>query len=226
MRLREIFDTKFRDTKFPAMHDTVNFTPDKIGQKHGYYSQVKSTPNNPHEVYKSTKRSFLYNLPIDQPNETIVDAYYDWVKAIAPYAKSNPYLPRVYVVDDKTDVTGKIKPRYQMEKLVDYHEVPLNVLYALYYKEVYEASRYVIDEIEDNVSPENFDGVITNLWLTIINDVRKNSTNNSKIQQALDIIKDLCDTKEYERDMHMGNFMIRLTSIGPQIVFTDPIMTP
>ncbi|KAI9549464.1 hypothetical protein GHT06_001864 [Daphnia sinensis] len=59
------------------------------------------------------------------------NAYYAWVKTIAPYMKSNPYLPRVYVVDDRTDARGSKNPRYKMEKLYSPSELSMDALLGM-----------------------------------------------------------------------------------------------
>lgn len=46
-------------------------------------------------------------------------------------------------------------------------------------------------------------------------------TKNPKLKEALRLMELLF--KKYVPDVHSGNVMFRLTNIGPQLVFTDPI---
>lgn len=185
--------------------------------------------DNPHEIYKSTIKSFKHDPDTKSPADDTIDAYYDWVKAIAPYAKSNPYLPRVYVVNDNADETGNIKPQYHMEKLFDFRKAPTSMLYAIIYKEspTPEQAEVAINKIKQKIQH----GKITpeegkfQLWYDICNHIKINSRNDPLIQEVLDIIAQLVRKKGYKKDMHSGNFMIRRTSIGPQIVVTDPVCT-
>ena len=229
MKLHEIVDTQFRDTPVDVdVDDDSNSNNDLIGA--GYYSRVHQPRDNPHEVHKTTKARFKYDTGATVPIDDSVDPYYDWVKAIAPYAKSNPYLPRVYVADSKSlRRTGELKPHYQLEKLFDHKAISSSVLYVLYYKEMAnhdKADAYIETmekQIDNNlISPEH---AMSDLWLQIIKCIKYNVRKDPQIQQALDIVTQLIVDRGYADDMHSGNFMIRLTSIGPQIVITDPLLT-
>lgn len=95
MKINEIVDTEFRDSQ--NTQNTVSKLKNTKLLGAGYYSTAHQPRNNPFEIYKASKRPFNYDNLSLYPVDNDIDPYYDWVKAIAPYVKSNPYLPRVYV---------------------------------------------------------------------------------------------------------------------------------
>ena len=228
MRITEIVDTVFRDTKFPSIYkspsvpdndDDTDVNAYKPPSNSGFFGVVKPTPRNPHEVYKTTKRSF----DGDDPDSDYYDGYYAWVTTIAPYAKSNPYLPRVRVIDKKTDLNNQIKPRYQLEKLVNYTEVSYKTLHALYLKEVPGATDELFTELRTRKYHQHNKKLI---WLDIIYGVINTADEHSGTNPQADELVHLMDvaSNNAEPDLeNPDNAMIRLTSVGPQIVFVDPI---
>lgn len=232
MKLREIFDTNFRDTKFPGSHkgrtmddeekDINTFRPPSDS---GMFGVVKPTPRNPHEVYKTTKTSFDENDPDDEDEygHYTYDGYYAWVTTIAPYAKSNPYLPRVYVIDKKTDKNNRIRPRYQMEKLLNYNEVQFSVLRALYMKEVPDATDEMFDELKyGNHYQSNKKLIWMNIIAGVFNTVDEYPGTNPQADELVELIDKVSGGNEPDTE-NVDNAMIRQTSTGPQIVFTDPV---
>lgn len=201
MKITEIIDTSFINTP-----DTTVASPHS---KTGVYGSV-SDDDDPFMVHKSTNRV------IEDP-----DAYYHWVTAIGPWIKSNPYLPRVYVVN-KNESTWGIKPSYKIEKLVDYTQVPIEVLVSLYYKEIPRPSDLKINDLIEYSKTEYTEAKKV-LWKDIISEVTHPGNQNKNIKQAIDIIYRLISRGLGSYDLHMGNFMIRMGPVGPQIVITDPI---
>lgn len=234
MKLREIVDTQFRDTKFPGMHksrpmddnneeeDINTFRPPSDS---GMFGIVKTIPRNPHEVYKTTKYSFDETDPddVDENGQHTYDGYYAWVNTIAPYASSNPYLPRVYVIDKKSDENNRIRPRYQMEKLLTYNEVQFSVLRALYLKEVPNSTNEMFDELKHG---DHYQSNKKHIWMKIISGVFDTVNDypgtNPQADELVELIDKVSGDQEPDTD-NVDNAMLRLTSKGPQIVFTDPV---
>lgn len=236
MRLFELFEPEFKDTK-----KTVNYDRRTLAKKgydsppsdnelgRGLYSVVKHDPSDNHMVVKSEKGAYASEF-MDR------NAYYAWVKTIAPYMKSNPYLPRVYVVDDRTDARGSKNPRYKMEKLYSPTELSMDALLGM--AEKMQGDGAVDEDAALNVYNTYYHGEFETeeiafekfkLWfwkehvvnLDFLHQARKHDDN---LQQAFDLVKSLVSTSDhFTTDMHSGNFMVRLTPYGPQLVFTDPI---
>lgn len=203
MKLSEIIDTEFINV--PDDTDTKSLK--KLGT--GVHASVVND-EDPFMVRKSQLRTK------DDP-----DAYYHWVKAIAPYISSNPYLPRVYVVNDNKSDWG-MTPTYKMEKLVDYTQVPLDVLISLYYKEVPNPSDVYIDDLVSYTATEPLEKEKM-LWKKITQAVLHPGQENKHIDQAINIVYMLINKNLGHFDLHPGNFMIRMGKFGPQLVITDPI---
>jgi hypothetical protein len=240
MKLFELFEPEFKDTKKTVDYDRKKLSnkaykdPSKDELGKGLYSRVRTDPHDPHMAIKSEKGAYdVFKMDYN--------AYYAWVKAISPYMKSNPYLPRVYVIDDRTDASGSKNPRYKMEKLYSPDEVNLKVLLALAEKlydeqtmrdirieakQVYDQyydGQYGTDEIAKNKFKLYF-------WREYIANSYKlwelgDESDDENLKQALAIVKSLITgpDAQHSEDMHDGNFMIRITPHGPQLVFTDPI---
>jgi hypothetical protein len=60
-------------------------------------------------------------------------------------------------------------------------------------------------------------GVISNNFIKKLHGI------NPQFAKALIIVRKLINKYKFYTDLHAGNVMIRLTSVGPQIVLTDPL---
>lgn len=227
--LKEQIEPQFKDTQ-----KTVNYANrqprkgiavDRLGV--GMFSDVQIDPRDPHMAIKTDSaydEEYFYE-----------NAYYAWVQAIAPYMKSNPYLPRVYVVDDRTDSRGTTKPRYKMEKLHPFEDLSIDALMGMYENMTSGNSEITLKKWHNDIDRAEASGSMTqredreqhikyDIWRRIVTveNLKDAAKKDNSLAQALKIIKDL--TKDgYGYDMHSGNFMVRLTPHGPQLVFTDPI---
>ncbi|KAI9549465.1 hypothetical protein GHT06_001865 [Daphnia sinensis] len=179
------------------------------GKPSGMYSYVSDTPRDSGTITKTT-----YNSEKPGGSSPAIEGYYLWIKACSKYMKSNPVLPRVYAVDDRTDASGDKYPRYKMERLYsawdDQIDVPMlaGILhkcggddavksFITQYGQMYHGSRYLRATLEVRLARgivDRFGGDWYGSW-----------GDNLRV------------------DMHTGNWMIRLTSVGPQLVMTDPI---
>lgn len=110
-----------------------------------------------------------------------------------------------------------------MEKLFNYNEVPFSVLRALYLKEVPDATDDMFDELKHGTRLQ-----ITKkrIWMDIIYGVLSAADNrpgtNPQADELVELIYSINNENEPDID-NPDNTMIRLTSIGPQVVFVDPV---
>lgn len=166
----------------------------------------------------------LYNKIHYYPSRLKVDAYYQWVQAIKPYMDSNPYLPRVYVTELQKDNQGKIRPIYKMEKLMQPTEFSAESLMGMADKMFKYLDQYFENYTSVNSSPRSvFDAIvdiIKEIMTTGAYDIIKDPLLDQAIE-LVDIVKN--QNENFKYDIHRGNFMVRGTSIGPQLVFTDPL---
>jgi hypothetical protein len=158
----------------------------------------------------------------------------------------NTFLPRVYVVDEREDDTGQRVPRYQMEKLYPptIEMINSDMLMGM-------AEQLGVDKVRLDFKLGEFRGWVNDhekyygtpmpeekqdkelkraIWGEIIRALGRNEFEfvNKELQQALALVDNIVTTWDDNdgriwEDMHSGNFMIRITNVGPQLVFTDPI---
>lgn len=162
--------------------------------------------NRPNEVRK------IYGL------DDFNDPYYKYIKTIEQH-QDNPFFPRIYrhkVYKNKPLKQSRISDYFMtgvvmMEKLQ-----PLNAGRGSL------ISKEVIVALFDNLGIKINE--IIDLY-SIFEDRKQiqkviNMTTNDTFAEALRI---LISSGRNLYDMHAGNWMIRLTSVGPQLVILDPV---
>lgn len=192
----------------------------------GAFARGKVNPTDPHEFKKTS------HMPIDLQK----DAYYQYVQAIAPYIQSNPYLPRIYAVNVKQDVTGQTKPSYNIETLQEYDAYDEAVLMGLGerlfpgFEEVMTAKNPNADSyaiwsgIIARLSYLVDNGNIGSPWQDFGLPAESYVTGDKKLLQAIEIIKKIVSTNSnFFLDLSVRNAMLRGTPAGPQLVLSDPV---
>jgi len=181
-----------------------------IGQSigHGLESVVFDHSQDPALVVK-VERKFT-----DPKN----NAYYQYVRAIQPLMSSNHYLPRIYVADSFKKPEGT-RFVYTMERLHDAYAAVAHIHPDTFNSFV---NRIFVD-------PPDFPKVRGEygIWSIMIKSIaaaakQGDYTNirDRKLIQACQLITKL----NQGLDLHGGNFMIRYTSVGAQMVITDPVV--
>lgn len=225
--VNEIITPVFKNTQKTVMHNIPAGVKAAYGRGTlgmGAFGYTQDTPNDPGTVTKTAYDSGSVK------RSPFVDAYYVWAKVTSTgsRAASNPFLPRIYVVDDRMDVDGVSLPRYQVEKLHNPNDplITSEMLIA------------IMEQI--GMSDDQFDPTYskTALWQAISSQLGWRRTDNQKLLEALDLAQDIVDvwnlhyrwsgyhmgqTPTIFLDLHPGNIMIRITSVGPQLVLIDPI---
>jgi len=221
---------------------------DKPGVKSGSFGYVVDTPNDPGTVTKTAFDSDAHHAGSKYKFDKVIDAYYIWIRMCAKHSRmaQNPFLPRVYVVDEREDDTGQRVPRYQMEKMYAPNTEMINSDMLMGMAEQLGVSKDRLDNAlvevrSDILNHEQYFGtpmpeerkekeMKREIWGEIIRALGRNQFEfvNKELQQALALVEHIISTWPQEsgriwEDMHSGNFMIRITNVGPQLVFTDPI---
>lgn len=224
MRLYEIINTvaKTRKMSVPFSIDTMKDKKAKADQDFfntakGAYAYGKENPKDPHEFVKS---SFM-------PSKLEIDAYYQYVQAIRPYIKDNPFFPRVYVIDIKQDSTGLQIPRYHIEALKSYEEFSIRSIVGIG-ESLFNDFHFEYDLDDENHVYDAWNGVlmrVNRLLLDIVSGYGPTRAAQSpKLIQACEVIQEVLGSNpKFKLDTHSGNFMLRGTSVGPQLVITDPM---
>ncbi len=92
-------------------------------------------------------------------------------------------------------------------------------LHRLLSAELYEVIPHLFAQLGIEVEPEKV------RWLWDYPEKRKflrDNTNNPTFREALEVMEPLFERFVGRSDLHLNNWMIRLTAVGPQLVIIDP----
>lgn len=213
----------------------------------GAVATVYPHETDPHVVVKKEKShrpSFRGELNLHSRK----DAFAYFVDAIAPYIQSNPYLPRVYVKNSRENSkTGVTSYTYVIERL---YERPFGGGESgQTFSGESSANAEMLDAMARKIltNPSNVTEETSNyskwqiLTLMISKAITSEDYENIKDKKIVEAGKLIHQAKEkmlqdwssayggrgqvsgVNIDLHSGNFMIRMTPVGPQLVITDPL---
>lgn len=191
----------------------------------GMYAAAIEHENHPGEVTKVSSQ-------IDDLNR---DGYFRYVSNIVKNDRiqSNPYFPKIYKIKIyKTEPTNTANSAYfytmQMEKLYSVKELSEDEVEMLMDKMFHITHSYKTGQENDHTP--NVRDMIATIDYAISSGFKKvksvNHSTNLKdphLKQAILIIKKLVRNSGLTNDIHGGNLMFRRTSVGVQLVITDPL---
>lgn len=201
-----------RFVKTARMEDDPIRSPKTKPLGRGTVAKVYDHPSDAHMVNRVTKS--YKSGDHEQSYETFIEAILD-----DPHMKDNIHMPRVYGVKKFKSREGRVRARYELEKLVMMQDVQPEILKAaidsVFNSDLDESelksSRLMgwrfASEIQYAISYNEFDNVISEEFLEALKFIKK--------------VKKLARGNGY--DLHDENIMLRLTPTGAQIVFTDPL---
>lgn len=191
----------------------------------GLYANVIQNDNHPNEVTKISNA-------IDSLSK---DGYFLFLTSIVKNERlqSNPYLPKIYNIKIYKNADSKYYYVLTMEKLfpvrqLNDHEVEAILDRAFHIKGSKKSGnhnqsdpmRILLTSIDSALmAPKEF-------YLDSVKNQSANSMTNIKdpsLKQALMIIKKFIRDDKAINDIHDGNVMFRRTSVGAQLVITDPL---
>jgi len=202
----------------------------------GNFARVMPVKNNPHLIRKEEKR-------YTDPNK---NAYFQYVWTLKKHMASNPFVPRIYVAKEESDPKNPAlkKFTYIMEKLIHPYEAASKTEGNSQFS--HEALMGLGDRLIKNFderlaqrlkrsqrTPQQIEPL--ELWQFIIGFIERAIENDAYGELADEQLIEACQivlgAQYYTRksggvggnDLHSDNIMVRLTSVGPQIVITDPI---
>jgi hypothetical protein len=215
MKLFELINTQTKTTnnksefeldKMMAFRDENTADP-----KSGAYAYGSVNKKDPHMFNKKTY------MPTDLDN----DGYYQYVKAIEKHIGSNPYFPRIYVIELKKDPKGKIIPNYDIEALSNGDDFSFESLLSLA-KRMYKDFPTMTEEHDGGIL-----GLRRKMAEYMRDSVRANdfsAIRDNNLKGALMLVAKIIKSNEnFMCDLHKDNIMFRGTPNGPQLVITDPI---
>lgn len=232
MKLFEILRPSIRTQQMRVNFDLDklnNDLSDKIDNAElddvGAYGSVKRHDRIPHEVSKTTHL----------PSNLQKDGYFQYVHAIQTHMKDNPFLPRIYDITIKRAKNGMTKPVYRIEKLHSYTDITLKSVIAVGSKCFSNFERVAETALNGLSILSTPDDKRTAVWRKLCSLVYHTAIGygdraieeageiNPKLDEACQIVHRLMASHNLINDMHFGNFMVRITSTGAQLVITDPL---
>lgn len=191
--------------------------------KQGAYSYTTHHPSHDPHMVKKTDRTAL---PPEQ------NPFYQYARVIATAEKrnTNPYLPRVRVVDAEETEWGGVIFTYECERLHDYEDVQyelgedvvLHIGRKMFNDYDTLSKNYIRDHRGDNLNAwEVLAGILHLMQVGH----KSNWVKDPLFKQALDILHEIDEQTGnfFQWDWKADNLMIRFTSKGPQLVLTDPL---
>ncbi|CAB4133542.1 hypothetical protein UFOVP257_264 [uncultured Caudovirales phage] len=220
MLLIEIIEPRATKEKIPV---------EKRALGAGAVAKVYPHETDPHMVVKKEKshkdKRSLDRFGIHSRNDGF--AYY--VDAASPYMQSNPYLPRVYIKNTRQAKNGIVSYTYVIERLVDRFDsnsVTPELIDAIAEKilvDPYFVVRATKFEKWSKLTDYIDQAIRTNNYSTIKD--KKLIEAGNIVHEAISKFKNDWPQSDatIRIDLHSGNFMIRMTPVGPQLVITDPL---
>lgn len=211
MLIEQLINTKIKNKKVDVPRANIfatydNNNKDIIGN--GAFAYVKNG-TTPFEV---RKKSYQYTRLTN-------DGYFVYITTIMKNKlfESNPYFPRIYSINTVQDKNSKMQ-RYSvnMEKLQTIRSASPESIFAIH------------DKIfgEDSASTQSIYRIynLLNTKLrSMIYNINSYKIYDEQCMEALQLIYNLRTEYDFDNDLHINNMMIRKTSIGDQLVITDPL---
>ena len=235
MLLIELFPTEVKrgtrsSSDFPAKPKTK-----RLGG--GMEAEVFDHPTRPGSVIKIIKSDKpIPGVPI-RPN-----AQMETIELFMQHQK-NPFIPRIYQAKHVSVKGGGEWMYVEMEKLYPFTKKNIRHMIPSTLKQIGVDQQNIDGLIKLGVNKEETPempgewsikawskdheiwAIIIDAFQEIFNDPMKlvQLSNNAKNKQFKDAVQILLNLiHKYNLDLHPGNLMYRLTSIGPQLVLLDP----
>jgi predicted kinase len=154
--------------------------------------------------------------------------YLQYILMSRKYAHSNPYLPRVESIHRMPN------PKFVLEKgkrISEYFVIKLEELTPITEcnEQVFQVLRNkIVSELIGNPEVDYY--TIDNICKKIYRG--ELSTRDKYLRSVLNLCRKIIDNSPESGpgrvllDLHTGNMMVRFTSVGPQLVITDPLFNP
>lgn len=209
MKLKELFEKDIKiipgktEAEFGRMKQASRGLKDIGG---GVQGTAYKLPHIPGTIIKTAK--------VKNPE---TDGYVTFVKLVLDH-QDNPFFPKIYnAVIRKLSVTEKGNPFeliIQMERL-----------HKLSSTELYEIAPQLFKRLGIDIPRDDLGNIRALFDYPEQRMEMAAKTKNPQFAEALNVLEPLFN-KFSTQDLHSGNWMIRLTSVGPQLVIIDPFFSP
>jgi hypothetical protein len=157
------------------------------------------------------------------------ESTYKYLKEITKeFNSGNPHFPKIYSVKffESPDnyPFNYDKPIYGVIKMERLHSIKDSDEYTIEAAIRNTGIKFATESKYSEYMPflikisDYVEGYMDSSFIKEIND------SNPKFAKALIIIRKLIKKYRFKTDLHQGNIMIRLTSVGPQLVISDPLL--
>lgn len=218
IEIRDLKGTKFSKSSDVAhysqnsflsnLKDKISKNPDKVSQ-HGQGTTATVFSKKTEEIVRKVAVVRGSKTNSDQP--FLNDGYSKFILASQKYWRENPYLPRVYDIKFFRTKNGMVYLKATLEKLTSIKDekIPYESLASIYRKAF-------------NDEPPTQTGGLINKLVDFISNGIYGSNAHIKDPFLKKVIK-MLHAFRGGSDMSENNIMIRFTSVGPQLVLTDPV---
>lgn len=183
-------------------------------------------------VYQHKKRPGTV-LKVGVIGSSGVDGYVLFLNTIFHNERmqSNPYFPKVYNIKTYQVRPNRTEYVVEMERLYELMNAEPEEIYSIgdrLFKDYETLREAFLDEYrKTDYFTGNFEerDILAGLISRVVQ--RKISISHiqdKKFREALALIGNITKRTQHFSDTHSGNFMIRRTSVGPQLVITDPLV--
>lgn len=224
MKLQELFEQE-KVGNIPVHHKPIgktNFSHrgKKIGS--GVDAIVYEHPKDPQGVVK------IIHLGENYKNNTIVD----FINTCIEHAPNNPFFPRVKSAKIYKRSSGQWEAEWQYYQMImtceKLHELKK---YPHFVPVLFNQIGISEEDIKGYLDPDHEDTFdISHSFAEmfkhpeLVEEILSNSK-NPKFNEAMQIMQSFAfrDERIDSLDMHLGNWMFRMTKYGPQLVLNDPV---
>lgn len=210
MKIVELITPQIVQTTTKKPHD-IEVGREKAAYGASAYGQGKPVSKRGVDDAEYSKTNYF-------PSELQDDAYYAYIKAVTPLMGGNPYVPEIYKIIKIRDSNGQIIPRYEMRSYEPWSNFKKPELVSILAK----ISPVEVESMDPDYTADDIWSVITGL---VYHAARADKeTEDPELNQVMEIIRNVvASNPAFDYDMHSGNFLIRRTPYGPQLVITDPV---
>lgn len=188
-----------------------------VGMEHSakFDSRVYLDKKHPNQVLKV--------VPIHDKE----DPYLQYVRMIQQH-QTNPFFPKIYGIR-LYDIPGGT---HGSDELGNDYYAPDHILLHVWMERLHPVTELDPEHVYQLLSDVGVDYrgrlkddlSLRSLFSQTFRQYPKKYTQHPKFKEALRLLEPMI--RKFGQDMHIENIMVRLTSVGPQLVIVDPLWPP
>lgn len=175
----------------------------------GQFGSVYGHKDRPHDVRKISRSLNVQRL----------DGFFYFLKALSetPEENTNPYFPRIRSITVYTSPNENAVYTVQMERLF-----PVSSLSQQHVEYLWQRVLGEKDVVEEE---NNTNALIAEIREIVLTGATRSLVNKADpdFLRAVRFIREVAGEYNVGIDLHKGNFRVRHSPYGPQLVFADPL---